>query len=164
MILGTVVDIQTGEVTAVIATPEQESEWVANKAARDAAVFAGYKAALPKQIDADVDAIYAATIGARQSEYELAEAHATVYRDAGYAGTVPSSVQAWATVKGQTATWAADDILAAATGWRTAQVALRAARLQHKEDARNAADQASLDTVKAQWAGFVAAIRGQLGL
>lgn len=145
-------------------TPEEEAERDAEEAAIEAAKLPNEISAFVKKIDADVDAIYSATVGNRQSEYELAESDATAYQAAGYTGTVPASVQAWATVKNWTAQTAANDILATATAWRSAQVAIRSARLQRKEAARNAADQAGLDAVKAQWAGFVAAIRGQLGL
>jgi hypothetical protein len=115
-------------------------------------------------IDADVDKIYATLMGNREAEYALAEKEALAYQAAGYTGTVPPSVQAWSAAKAKTATWATDDILAAATGWRTAQGAIRTNRLARKEAARNAVDAAALATVQAQWAGFLAAIKPQLGL
>ena len=115
------------------------------------------------QIDADVDAINLAVIGSRAQEYELAEKHGLEYKDAGYTGTVPSSVQSWATAKAWTATQAADDILATAAQWRTAQAAIRAQRLLRKEQVRAATDAAGVAAVMAAWAGFVVAIRGQLG-
>jgi hypothetical protein len=116
------------------------------------------------RIDADVDQIYAALLGNREAEYALAEKEALAFQAAGYIGTVPPSVQAWATAKSQTATWAADDILSAAAAWRKAQVAIRATRLLCKEGAKNAVDIAALSTVKAQWASFLAGIKPQLGL
>jgi len=115
-------------------------------------------------IDADVDQIYAALLGNREPEYVLAEKEALAFQAAGYTGTVPPSVQAWATAKSQTATWAADDILSAAASWRQAQIAIRATRLLCKEGAKNSADVAALLTVKAQWASFLAVIKPQLGL
>lgn len=127
-------------------------------------IFIQQKGALANVIDADVDAIYAALLGNREAEYALAEKEATAYRDAGYSGAAPVSVQAWATAKAQTATWATDDILAAAAGWRYAQGLIRSNRLALKEAARNAADSTALAVVQAQWAGFLAAIRQQLGL
>lgn len=145
-------------------TPQEEADRDAEEAAWANSALTRARDGLIRQIDVDVDAIYAATVGNRQSEYELAEADATAYKDAGYTGTVPASVQVWATVKNWTAQTSADDILATAAAWRTAQAAIRLARLQRKEGARTAADLSALDTVKAQWAGFVAAIRGQLGL
>lgn len=120
-----------------------------------------------KQIDADTDAVIGAVIGNRESEYELAEAQATAYAAAGYTGTAPAYVQSWADAKAEqawTAQTAADDILATANAWRTAQAALRAQRLLRKEQAKNAADAAALDTVAAQWAGFLSAVKAQLGV
>lgn len=116
------------------------------------------------QIDRDVDAIYAALLGNREAEYTLAEKEALAFQAAGYAGAVPPCVQAWATAKSQTATWATDDILAAATLWRTAQLVIRANRLACKEAVRNAVDGAALIAAQAQWAGFLAVIKPQLGL
>jgi hypothetical protein len=121
-------------------------------------------AAFILKVDADVDAIYAAAIGNRTTEYTLAEEDAQAYKTAGYAGTVPASVQAWATAKSATATWSADDILATATAWRGAQATIRAARLLRKEEARVAADVGALAVIEAAWAGFVVAIRTSLGI
>ena len=147
----------------------------ASRAAFDAALagadlnppppLAQLQAAALLKIDADVDAIYAAALGQRQSEYALAESEAAAYKAAGYPATpVPSSVQSWATAKVQTATWAANDILTTASGWRGAQASIRAGRLARKEGARAATSPAALDTVMASWAGFVTAMRGALGL
>lgn len=154
------------EIAPSIVAGKWTQQWRASAldAATVAANVANAKISIIRSIDADVDAIYAALLGNREAEYALAEKEATAYRDAGYAGTVPASVQAWATAKTQTATWAADDILAAASGWRAAQAAIRSNRLARKEAARNAADAAALATVQAQWAGFLAVIRAQLGL
>tara|TARA_R110000868_G_scaffold399397_1_gene673096 strand:+ start:1169 stop:1825 length:657 start_codon:yes stop_codon:yes gene_type:complete len=116
------------------------------------------------QVDNDTDSLIKSVIGERGGEYELAENEATAYKAAGYTGTVPSSVQAWATAKGWTATQATDSILTAATGWRTAQAALRAARLLHKEQASVAVDAAELDTIKTQWNDFLAALKTSLGV
>jgi hypothetical protein len=121
------------------------------------------KDALIKEIDADVDGIYAAVIGNRQSEYALAESDASAYKAAGYTGAVPQSVQAWATASKQTAQWAADDILATAVQWRGAQSTIRENRLQRKEDVRNAETAAQMAEARAAWSSFVAAIRAQLG-
>lgn len=121
------------------------------------------KASALIQIDTDVDAINNAVIGSRAQEYELAEKHAQEYKDAGYSGPVPSSVQSWATAKAWTTTQAADDILTTAAHWRTAQAAIRAQRLLRKEQVRSATDVAGITAATAAWAGFVAAIRGQLG-
>ena len=128
------------------------------------AVFAALKHAAVLQIDAEVDSIYAAAIGNRGPEYIDAEAQATAYVAAGYVGEVPPMVACWATAKGWTAAQAADDIIAAAASLNTAKQAIRAARLLRKEQVRNAADQAGIDSAMGAWSGFVAAIRQQLGL
>jgi hypothetical protein len=123
------------------------------------------KANFVYQIDADTDSIIRAVIGERASEYELAEKEATSYKAAGYPATpVPGSVSSWATAKGWTNTAAADNILATATGWRTAQATIRADRLLRKQHAVDAVDVTALDGVKASWAAFLVTIKGQLGL
>lgn len=143
-----------------------DGEWALTDdgAAVEAAKLTADRAALVRQIDADTDALYGAVIGNRSAEYTLAEVEAAAYvADAYTTDPVPSSVAVWATAKGWTAQQAADDIITTATAWRTAQAAIRAARLLRKEQARNAADQAALAVVRAQWAGFMAAVRQQLG-
>ena len=145
-------------------TAEEEAVWAAEQTAIAAAAFPNAKDAAIAKIDADTDAINTAVVGSRAQEYELAEKHAQAYKDAGYTGTVPSSVQSWATAKTWTATQAADDILATAAQWRGAQAAIRAARLLRKEQVRNAADTAGITAAMTAWAGFVAYMRGQLGV
>lgn len=116
------------------------------------------------QIDADTDALYGAVLGNRAEEYTLAATEAQAYKTAGYTGTVPSSVQSWATAKNWTPTQAADDILLTAARWTGAQSAIRAQRLMHKEQVRTAADDAARGAVMLAWAGFVSYMRGQLGI
>jgi hypothetical protein len=116
------------------------------------------------QVDTDTDALIKAAVGERLNEYNLAEKEALAYKAAGYTGTVPTSVSSWATVKGWTATQAADSILSAAEILLSAQQAIRANRLLAKETARTATDIAELDTIKATWGGFLAAIKAQLGV
>ena len=118
-------------------------------------------ALLVTKIDADVDAIYAAVQGNRGPEYALAEADAKVFALAGYTGDVPLSVSAWATAKGQSAQWSADNILATAGQWRYAMGLIRAQRLAHKEQARTGPD---LVAVHNSWNIFVAGVRAQLGV
>lgn len=135
---------------------------VFSKVPRD---VAAEKAAFILAIDTDTDSLIRSVIGERGGEYELAEDHATAYKAAGYPATpVPSSVSAWATAKGWSNTQATDSIVAAATGWRSAQEALRAARLLCKEQGRVAVDATELDALKAQWSGFMAALKTQLGV
>lgn len=121
-------------------------------------------AALIRQIDADADAIYTAALGQRATEYAQAEAEAQAFKDAVYSGAVPVYVQAWAGATGNTAQWAADDILSTATAWRTAQASIRANRLARKTEAREAADFDALTEIKAAWETFLVAIRAQLGM
>lgn len=116
------------------------------------------------KIDADTDAIYGAVLGNRAEEYTLAATDAQAYKAAGYGGAAPSSVQSWATARCWTATQAADDILATATEWRSAQAAIRAARLDRKEQVRTATDAAGVTMAMTEWAEFVAYMRGQLGV
>lgn len=116
------------------------------------------------RIDADTDVIYGAMLGNRAEEYTLAANEAQAFKAAGYSGAVPGSVQSWATAKGWTPTQAADDILATAAQWIGAQSAIRAQRLLRKEQVRTATDAAGITAAMAAWAGFVAYMRGQLGL
>ncbi len=129
-----------------------------------AARLAELKANAIRGIDSDTDAIYGAVLGNRGIEYQDAGTAATAYKAAGYSGTVPSEVQSWATAKAQTAQWAADDILSTATAWKIAQDAIRSTRLTKKEAVRNSADATAVATILAAWSGFVAYIRGQLGV
>ena len=117
-------------------------------------------AQLATQIDAEADAIIAAVIGNRGQEYVDAEAGAAAFKATGYTGPVPGAVQVWATVEGQSATWAADDILTQAAAWRAASLAIRQARLTAKKGVREGDAAAAL----AAWAGFVSTIKTQLGV
>jgi hypothetical protein len=125
--------------------------------------FAEKSAVLVKQIDADADSIYAAALGNRATEYAEAEAQAQVYKDAGYVGDAPDYVQSWADAAGLTTQAAADDILATAAAWRTAQEAIRANRLSCKQAAKAAATSEALAAVAATWSAFVVAIKALLG-
>ena len=122
------------------------------------------KSNLVRKIDSDADSIYTAALGNRATEYAQAEADATAYKVAAYSGQVPGYVQAWATATNKTAQWAADDILATAQGWRNAQAAIRLNRLTCKEAARGATTPSGVAIVEAQWAGFLSAIKTQLGI
>jgi len=143
-----------------------QARWVVTEHPADvvADMLAQSKSQMLLQIDAEVDSIYAAVMGNRASEYTLAESDAIDYKGNSYAGTVPASVQAWASAKGQTARWAADDILATATQWRAAQATIRTARLGYKEAVRASATLEALETVRTGWIGFVRTARAQLGL
>ncbi len=145
-------------------TPEEELEWDAREAEALAAAPGIAKAAFIKQVDQDADNIIRDTIGWRATEYLRAEQEAAAYAAAGYTGDVPVSVSSEATAKGITAQVACDTIIATATAWRTAQASLRAERLLAKALAGNAVDGAALNTIKASWAAFIAALRTQLGV
>lgn len=136
-----------------------EAAWEVRLGAAYVPSAASIKAANIKKIDADVDAIYAQAVGNRSLEYTTAEAQAQAYKDAGYTGTVPNFVASWVTASGLTATAAADNILGQAVAWRGAVAAIRSNRLMAKTKITN-----DVPTAMAQWGGFVAAIRGQLGL
>lgn len=140
--------------------PTQE-ELDAIAAAEAARVLAVARAAFIHQIDADTDAIYRAVQGDRAMEYLQAEQEAKQFKKDGYTGDVPDSVASWASAKGETATWATDDILTTARGWRQAQSAIRVTRLTCKEQARAATD---LAPVVAQWAGFLVTVKAALGV
>ena len=159
-----IVNVQTGESEDVYFTPEEEIIFLEKRAIAETAIFPNAQNALIKKIDSDVDEIISAVIGNRASQYEGAEREALAYKAAGYTGTVPPKVQAWATAKNQTATWAADSQIATSTGWRNAENALYAKRLLLKELARNAANSVALATVQAEWELFVSDIRSQLGV
>lgn len=122
--------------------------------------LAAAKAAFIKQVDQDADAIIKSVMGERSTEYLLAEQEATAFKAGGYSGTAPGSVSSEATAKGVTAQVACDTILATASGWRAAQAALRAQRLLAKASAQTG----QLDTVKASWSAFTAALKAQLGV
>lgn len=121
------------------------------------------KAAISR-IDGDTDSLIRDVIGHRGNEYKLADEQARAFKSAGYIGTVPGSVQSWTTAKGWTATQAADDIIAVADNWLSAQASIRSNRLSCKEDARKATTAAGVDTALAAWATFVAQIRTSLGV
>lgn len=124
----------------------------------------GSRARLIAKIDIDVDAVYAAVVGNRSDEYTAAASAAATFAAAGYTGTVPPSVQCWATAKGWTAKQAADDILGASANLTGLRENIRAQRLAKKEVARGAGTEAAVASVAAQWAGALAAIRAAAGL
>lgn len=126
--------------------------------------LASYVAGCCAHVDADVDKIYADAVGNRISEYQLAKDQATAYQAAGYSGTVPETVQKWATLSGQSAHWAADDILAQAAALLAAQLSIRDNRLTVKTQLRAAANQTAADALIGAWAGYVVAIRASLGV
>tara|TARA_R110000868_G_scaffold257946_1_gene515201 strand:- start:110 stop:586 length:477 start_codon:yes stop_codon:yes gene_type:complete len=122
------------------------------------------------QVKSEADSLIDSVVGSRTSEYELAEKEATAYKAAGYPATpIPSSVQDEVDSKAAkgvviTATVACNNILTSATNWRNAQAALRNNRLTTVSATEVVVDSSDLDVLKAQWAGFMAALRLQVGV
>ena len=101
-------------------------------AALQAAAEAATRTALCTQIDAAVAAIY--TRYTRFSdEYTLRLSQAQAYKDAGYTGTVPDQVAAYATPAGVTAQAAADLIIAQAAALTAAIAQLGVLRMRKYE-------------------------------
>ena len=121
-------------------------------------------ATLVLRIKSDANKIVSDTVGALSNEYAQAKIDADAFKASAYLGTAPSSVSSWATPKGWTTMQACDDILTAAANWVGAQTAIRSNRLARAEAAKACTTQEQLDTVAAQWAGFVVAIRSSLGV
>lgn len=126
--------------------------------------FAARKAVFYAQADKDCDDIYFAVMGFRDIEYINAEAEAKAYASAGYTGTVPPLIAAYAAGASISAQQAADYTIALASAWRPDMQVIRQQRTAAKTAATAAAFDADLDTVIAEWSGFVAAMRGQLGI
>lgn len=89
-----------------------------------------------------------------KAEYELRETQAQAFKDAGYAGEVPSQVAAFATPAGKTAKEAADIILQQAVNLRSALDALGVLRMRKFE--LYAIDDA--DAIEARVAEIIAAV------
>jgi hypothetical protein len=115
-------------------------------------------------IDADADAIVRDTIGDRAEEYRQAEADALAYQAAGFEGTAPASVAAWAQASGMGNPAAAENILAQAAAWRGALLAIRQHRLGTKAAVAAATGEQGIADALELWAGFVQAMRAQLGV
>lgn len=121
------------------------------------------------KIDGDADNIRRAVLGERATEYQTAYSEASAFKNAGYTGTVPPTVQSWVDAKAAGGvTWiaqqAADDILATAAQWTSAQYSIRANRLKAKEQAKAATDAVGVNAALAAWSAFVAGIKTQLGV
>ena len=81
----------------------------------------------------------------RTFEYKEAKEEATAFRDAGYTGEVPATVQCWADAKSWTPQEACDDILRAADQFVTAMQFIRRVRLVGKSAVQETADDAAAD-------------------
>lgn len=115
-------------------------------------------------IDRKADALRLAIVGdpLRVEEYRVAREEAAAFIAAGYTGTVPNSVQSWASAKGWTAKQAADDIATTAQQWSNALYAIRSIRLTGKELIRGAGSDASAASIHQTVLGQFAALRAQL--
>lgn len=159
----TVFDEESESYAALVALPKERRPVFLDET--DPLVIAHF-ASMPsqksidaKKVDEDVDLIYEQAVGNRSLEYTTAEQQALAYKTAGYTGAVPPSVASWVVASGLKANAASDNILAQAAAWRGAVEAIRANRLLAKKRITD-----GVPTAMAQWNGFVAAIRGQLGL
>jgi hypothetical protein len=112
-------------------------------------------------IDAEADIIRARVVGdpVRAFEYQWAENEANAFKAAGYTGTVPPSIAAWAQAKNWTSQQAADDVLQAAANFRSAMSSLRTTRLIGKETIRNAATEEIANAAYVQTMATLAQIR-----
>lgn len=134
-------------------TPSQRLKWVGEGLPLEwyeTATIEQIQARAIAAIDREADASRLMVVGdaARIKEYERAEQQAVAFRDAGFAGEAPSCVACWATAKQWTAQQAAEDILAAAARWLDALDAIRALRLQAKEDVRRAVEASAIETIR----------------
>ncbi|MBS7660553.1 phage tail protein [Pseudomonas lalucatii] len=134
------------------------TSWVLD-AALQAANLRALQAGLCAQIDTAADAARRAVAGdpLRAVEYDRAAAEAQAFAAAGYPeGAVPRTVAAWA-INGRSAQQAADSILAEAAAYTEALYQIREARLQAKEQVRQAMDQGDPEQAQAIAAAAIAA-------
>ncbi len=94
-----------------------------------------------QQIEEAADTARVAVMGSSliYIEYQLAEDEARAFKDAGFKGDVPTTVQAWADATEVTPQEAAESMLNEAAAWKGAVCAIRAARLVGKRKALKAA-------------------------
>lgn len=120
------------------------------------------------QTYADVDAIIAAAVGNRVEEYRDAESAARAYVAAGYSGDVDRSVSTYAqynpTGQVQTNQWAADQIIARADVFRSAQLDMRDQRFISQAGMRTATTQTELQAAIDTWGKFITDTRANLEL
>ena len=122
------------------------------------------KVSLILDIDRQADALRLSIVGdpLRVEEYRIAREEATAFVTANYSGTVPSSVQSWATAKNWTPKQAADDIMRTAQLWSSALYAIRTIRLTGKEAVRNAADATAVNTAYQTAINQLTALKGAM--
>jgi hypothetical protein len=116
----------------------------------------------------DVDAVYEAAIGRRQTEYIKAEAEARAYAAAGYGGDCGSYVTGFAdhnpTGIAQSNQWSAMQIIGRADAFAAAELAMRNTRFVSQAAMRSATNPTELSAAISGWSAFIAVIRSQLGI
>jgi hypothetical protein len=115
-------------------------------------------------IDSTADAAYIQIGGpspGRLAEYQQANTDAQTFKAAGYTGTVPQTVQCWATAANLTSQQAADSILATASQWESVLVGIRSARLIGKANV-NAAT--TVGTAQSAAATAIANVKAAAGI
>ncbi|MCF6782589.1 phage tail protein [Stutzerimonas stutzeri] len=115
------------------------------------------------RIDSFADTARARVAGdpLRAVEYDRARIAAEQFAAAGYQGTVPPMVAAWA-INGRTAQEAADDILREAAQYTAALIALRETRLAAKEQVRALMDAGEVEQAQQVVEHTVAAIEASV--
>jgi len=96
----------------------------------------------------------------RAIEYQEARIQAQAYKDAGYAGDVPSYVQS-GMAAGQSAQESADAILAMAASWLGALDEIRKIRLATKAEINSAPDLAAVDAARESGVAQLTAIKAE---
>lgn len=114
--------------------------------------------AMAARIDQVADAKRMQFLGdvTRAFEYQAAERDAKAYADAGFTGETPANVKAWADATGMTTKQAAENILQEAALYNYALNAIRAYRLQGKQQIRNG----SVEQVTPAYFAVLTMIRG----
>lgn len=161
------IEITDDEWLACISTPGYTiagGELVPPVVLSAAQQLADLQSSLCSQIDGAADAVYIAIGGpspGRLAEYQQANTDAQQFKAAGYAGTVPSTVQCWATASNITPQQSADNIIATATAWISALEAIREARLIGKANVNKAANTADAQTAAASAIAQIQAVQAQ---
>jgi hypothetical protein len=97
----------------------------------------------------------------RAVEYDRARVEAEAFRAAGYTGTVPRTVSAWA-INGRTPRQAADSILLEAAAYTEALYCIREIRLQAKEQIRGWISTGQIQPAENAAAQAITAIRNMV--
>lgn len=142
--LAGLIEITDEDWQECLATPGytiQNGALVAPAPQTPAQQLATLQASLSAQIDATADEVYIAIGGpspGRLAEYQQANTDAQAFKSAGYTGTVPPTVQCWATASGMTSQAAADNIISTAAAWVNVLEGIREARLVGKANVTKA--------------------------